>query len=98
MATIGVSAQGNRVSFTSRVTCRSTCAARRNRAQVSVCGVDVSAELPGSPVGGSDETPDNARWPIAVTTAAWLIAGLVLLALGSRVPADQRWWIAVCAV
>lgn len=36
------------------------------------------------------------RVPTALGTLAWLVALLVLLALGERLPEEERWWIGVC--
>ena len=57
-----------------------------------------SAGSPSSSPDSPDPTEDNAFRPIAITTGAWLLAGLVLLLLAGRLDDGQRWWIATCAV
>ncbi len=39
----------------------------------------------------------NDQPVIAVITAAWVIALIVLLAVRTQVPASDRWWIWTCA-
>ncbi|MBU6245690.1 MAG: hypothetical protein KGP12_10805 [Actinomycetales bacterium] len=51
-----------------------------------------------TPSAAGDQTEDNAFLPIAIGTLGWLVAGAVLLMLGSRLSADSRWWIGSCAV
>ncbi|MDT0328940.1 DUF2530 domain-containing protein [Nocardiopsis lambiniae] len=37
------------------------------------------------------------RVPAAIGTVAWVIALIVLLAMGEGLPESERWWIGVCA-
>gem|GEM_PF-4985455 len=60
--------------------------------------MDARAESRSSPPANQQDTQDNAFWPVTITTGAWLIALTVLLAIGSRLPEGQRWWIGTCAV
>jgi Protein of unknown function (DUF2530) len=39
----------------------------------------------------------NDQFLTAVLTAGWAVALVVLLALWAQIPADERWWIWVCA-
>ena len=39
----------------------------------------------------------NDQLVAAVGTAAWAVALVVLLILREQIPADERWWIWVCA-
>ena len=94
-----MSARGNRALLARRTDLRrSTCAARRNRAQGSVRSMASSGGSPTSSPDLPDATQDNAFWPIAITTCAWLLAGLVLIVIRDRLSDGQRWWIATCAV
>ncbi|MGW5875362.1 DUF2530 domain-containing protein [Nocardiopsis terrae] len=36
------------------------------------------------------------RVPAALGTLAWVIALVVLLAMGDGLPSSERWWIGVC--
>jgi hypothetical protein len=56
------------------------------------------ADTPSSSPRSPDATEDNAFWPVAITTGAWLVAGLVLLLMGAQLSQDRQWWIATCAV
>ncbi|CAM4070302.1 DUF2530 domain-containing protein [Nocardiopsis gilva] len=38
------------------------------------------------------------RVPTALGVAAWLVALVVLVAMGEKLPETERWWIWVCAV
>ena len=39
----------------------------------------------------------NDQRGTAIGTAAWAVALVVLLILREQIPADERWWIWVCA-
>lgn len=36
------------------------------------------------------------RVPAAIGTAAWVVALVVLIAMGDGLPDSERWWIGVC--
>nr|WP_184080598.1 DUF2530 domain-containing protein [Nocardiopsis mwathae] len=38
------------------------------------------------------------RVPTAIGTVAWVVALVVLVAMGDDLPGDERWWIWVCVV
>ena len=43
--------------------------------------------------------PDNALLPVALGTACWVIAGVVLLLLRDQpIMQGRSWWLGVCAV